>query len=278
MAIGKRLAASDPQNPAVATASNKAAAAAKTVAGPTGLFHHAAASSMAVKDHQHEIEAMIKAIEGERKRVAGEWESISQAKTKLMHKRQSLHEDKKLIDEALRKLASIDRSLEKRLSKVDQLVEDSNRIRGECRLMTEDCHAIESGRGKAISEAKVEAVQRLEAVEREAQRLETIREAANKERRRLLHTRTASLCTRCQKPLLDDTKIELSNLGLRTAGDGETLSSGMGSLHQYQFASLRKDAQRDQEYLAREAHYLQSIATIVPLLILEIQIFATEKK
>ena len=35
----------------------------------------------------------------------------------------------------------------------------------------------------------------------------------------------------------------------------------MGSLHQYQFASLRKDAQRDQEYLAREAHYLQSIAT-----------------
>ena len=46
-----------------------------------------------------------------------------------MHKRQSLHEDKKLIDEALRKLASIDRSLEKRLSKVDQLVEDSNRIR-----------------------------------------------------------------------------------------------------------------------------------------------------
>ena len=46
-----------------------------------------------------------------------------------MHKRKSLHEDKKLIDEALRKLASIDRSLEKRLSKVDQLVEDSNRIR-----------------------------------------------------------------------------------------------------------------------------------------------------
>ena len=56
------------------------------------------------------------------------WPCI-QAKTKLMHKRQSLHEDKKLIDEALRKLASIDRSLEKRLSKVDQLVEDSNRIR-----------------------------------------------------------------------------------------------------------------------------------------------------
>ena len=36
-------------------------------------------------------------------------------------------------------------------------------------------------------------MQRLEAVEREAQRLETIREAANKERRRLLHTRTGKV-------------------------------------------------------------------------------------
>ena len=173
---------------------------------------------------QHEIEAMIKAIEGERKRVASEWESISQAKTKLMHKRQTLQEDKKLIDEALRKIASIDRSLEKRLNKVDQLVEDSSRIKAECHQMTEDCQAIEAGRTKAISEAKAEAVQRLEAVEREAQRLEAIREAANKERRRLLHTRSAILCTRCQKPLIDDSKIDLSNLGLRTAGDGETVS------------------------------------------------------
>ena len=204
------------------------------------------------------FDSFFKAVEGERKRLAGEWEAISQAKTKLTHKKQSLHEDKKLIDEALHKLASIDRSLEKRLNKVDQLVEDSNRIKIECRQMTKDCQAIEDGRTKAISEAKAEAVQRLEAVEREAQRLEAIREAANKDRRRLLHTRSAILCTRCQKPLIDDTKIELSNLGLRTAGDGETLSSG--SLH-HQFASLRKDAQRDQEYLAREAHYLQSIAT-----------------
>ena len=31
-------------------------------------------------------------------------------------------------------------------------------IREECRLMTEDCHAIESGRGKAISEAKVHSI------------------------------------------------------------------------------------------------------------------------
>lgn len=35
--------------------------------------------------------------------------------------------------------------------------------------------------------------------------------------------------------------------------------------HHHQFASLRKDAQKDQEYLAREAHYLQSIATAVDM-------------
>ena len=65
-------------------------------------------------------------------------------------------------------------------------------------------------------------------MEREAQRLEAIRETANKERRRLLHTRAAILCTRCQRPLIEDTNnspktLELSNLGLRTAGDGETV-------------------------------------------------------
>ena len=48
MAIGKRLAASDP------VASNKATTA-KT------SFAHTSISPMAVKDNQHEIEAMIKA-------------------------------------------------------------------------------------------------------------------------------------------------------------------------------------------------------------------------
>merc|ERR1711988_1693592 len=117
--------------------------------------------------------------------------------------------------------------------------------------MTDECKSIEAARSKAIAEAKTEAVQRLEAVECEA---------TNRERRRLLHTRAALLCTRCQKPFEVTTTAtehskELSNLGLRTAGDGETISS---SLHQ--FASLRKDAQRDQDYLTREAHYLQSLA------------------
>ena len=68
-------------------------------------------------------------------------------------------------------------------------------------------------------------------MEREAQRLEAIREATNRERRRLLHTRAAILCTRCQRPFDVATASEahhhskeLSNLGLRTAGDGETVS------------------------------------------------------
>ena len=72
-------------------------------------------------------------------------------------------------------------------------------------------------------------MQRLEAVEREAQRLEALRETVNKERRKLLHTKSAILCTRCTKPMINmedhhgSTSKEWSNLGLRTAGDGETV-------------------------------------------------------
>ena len=44
-----------------------------------------------------------------------------------------------------------------------------------------------------------------------------------KERKRLLNTRNSILCTSCQQPLADRfdmNKEGLSNLGLRTAGDG----------------------------------------------------------
>ena len=178
---------------------------------------------------QHEIEAMIKAIEAEKTRVSQQWKSISEAKTKLSNKKQNLREDKKLIEDALRKMAAIDGSIDKKLSKVEGLVAASGGIRKECQAMTDECKSIEAARSKAIAEAKTEAVQRLEAVEREAQRLESIREATNRERRRLLHTRAAILCTRCQRPFevtavaTTEHSKELSNLGLRTAGDGETV-------------------------------------------------------
>ena len=89
---------------------------------------------------------MIKAVEAERHRVSKEWEAIKEAKNKLTAKRDVLRGDKKLLDEALRKLASIDRGLEKRLSKVDSLVDDSSKVRKECRQIMEDCKAIESAR------------------------------------------------------------------------------------------------------------------------------------
>ena len=66
---------------------------------------------------QHEIEAMIKAIEVEKGRVSQQWKSITEAKTKLTNKKQRLREDKKLIEDALRKMASIDNSLDKKVSK-----------------------------------------------------------------------------------------------------------------------------------------------------------------
>ena len=130
-------------------------------------------------------------------------------------------------------LLFVDNAIEKKLGKVEDLLEASGGIRKECQAMTDECKSIEAGREKAIAEAKTEAVQRLEAVEREAQRLEAIREAANRERRRLLHTRAAILCSRCQRPFeagnaanaVEHHSKELSNLGLRTAGDGETVSS-----------------------------------------------------
>ena len=102
----------------------------------------------------HELEAMIKAVETEKKRMLEEWETIGEAKNKLSTKRQRLREDKKLIDEALRKLASIDNNIDRRLSKADNLVEDSSRIRNDCRKMMDDCKAIESSRSNAIAEAK----------------------------------------------------------------------------------------------------------------------------
>ena len=170
---------------------------------------------------------MIKAIEAEKTRVSQQWKSIAEAKTKLSNKKQNLREDKKLIEDALRKMAAIDGSIDKKLSKVEGLVAASGGIRKECQAMTDECKSIEAARAKAIAEAKTEAVQRLEAVEREAQRLEAIRETTNRERRRLLHTRAAILCTRCQRPFEVATTVEhskeLSNLGLRTAGDGETV-------------------------------------------------------
>ena len=168
---------------------------------------------------------MIKAVESEKSKMKDEWKLIKETKEKLKEKRGLLREDKKLLDVAMKKLATIDHHLESRLDKVSNLAEDSSRVKKECQQMMNEVKAIEASRAKAISEAKSEAVQRLEAVEREAQRLEALREAVNKERRKLLHTQSAILCSRCTKPIIiEDHSKELSNLGLRTAGDGETVS------------------------------------------------------
>ena len=176
-----------------------------------------------------EIEAMIKAVESEKCKMKDEWKLIKEAKEKLKEKRGVLREDKKLLDVAMKKLANIDHHLESRLDKISNLADDSGRVKKECQQMMNEVKAIEASRAKAISEAKSEAVQRLEAVEREAQRLEALREAVNKERRKLLHTQSAILCSRCTKPIIiEDHSKELSNLGLRTAGDGETVNTSIG--------------------------------------------------
>ena len=91
------------------------------------------------------------------------------------------------------------------------------------------------------------------------------------ERKRLLNTRNALQCSKCQDPLAtasDMKRYGLTNLGLRTAGDGEI--NGIRPSNQMfnmppseisvPFSSLKEQAQKDHKFLDEESQYLQSLA------------------
>ena len=91
------------------------------------------------------------------------------------------------------------------------------------------------------------------------------------ERKRLLNTRNALQCSKCQDPLAtasDMKRYGLTNLGLRTAGDGEI--NGIRPSNQIfnmppseisvPFSSLKEQAQKDHKFLDEESQYLQSLA------------------
>ncbi len=167
---------------------------------------------------------MTAVVEEERSKVREQWEKISKAKIKLQEKHANLREDQKTIEAAIKKMASVEKEVSRRIDELSEVAQLCGQTKQECTEKLRACKAIESERERMISEAKGEAVKRLEAVEREVQRLESIRVAASKERRRLLHSRQTVTCTRCQNPLSDAFESrELSNLGLRTAGDGATV-------------------------------------------------------
>ena len=61
------------------------------------------------------------------------------------------------------------------------------------------------------------------ATETETENIEKQKLDLEKERKRLMNTRNSILCTSCQQPLADRFEMNregLTNLGLRTAGDG----------------------------------------------------------
>ena len=91
----------------------------------------------------------------------------------------------------------------------------------------------------------------------------------HQERKRLLNTRNSLLCNKCQDPLADSNEMKrygLTNLGLRTAGDGEingTKPSRMMNVPPSEisvnFNSLKDQAYLDHRFLDEESQYLQSV-------------------
>ena len=85
-----------------------------------------------------------------------------------------------------------------------------------------------------------------------------------------MNTRNALQCSKCQDPLAtanDMKRYGLTNLGLRTAGDGEI--NGIRPSNQIfnmtpseisvPFSSLKEQAQKDHKFLDEESQYLQSL-------------------
>ena len=86
-----------------------------------------------------------------------------------------------------------------------------------------------------------------------------------------MNTRNALECSKCQQPLANSSEMKrygLTNLGLRTAGDGEINgmrpSNQMFNMPQSEisvnFSSLKDQAQKDRRFLDEESQYLQSLA------------------
>ena len=88
-----------------------------------------------------------------------------------------------------------------------------------CRSQLNDCLALEASRHEILMDSE----KRLSAVTEVEKNIDKKKIDLAKERKRLLNTRNSILCTSCQQPLADRFEMQkhgLTNLGLRTAGDG----------------------------------------------------------
>ena len=87
----------------------------------------------------------------------------------------------------------------------------------ECKYHLSKCQDSEANKLEVIAEAE----RQYQSIVQEAKKLELAKHETAKERRKLLNTRSAILCSRCQKPLVDLFDVKREGLGSRTSGDGE---------------------------------------------------------
>ena len=97
---------------------------------------------------------------------------------------------------------------------------DSLCFREESRHHLEECRRLALARDDVMAEVD----DRLLVVQNAVKHLDVKRDELSRERKRLLNTRHSVLCVRCQNPLADSSEMAragMTNLGLRTAGDGQ---------------------------------------------------------
>merc|ERR1712241_995625 len=101
----------------------------------------------------------------------------------------------------------------------ESLTKASLKQEEETRSHLNDCLALETSRHEILMDSE----KRLSSVIEVEKSIDKKKIDLTKERRRLLNTRNSILCTSCQQPLADRFEMKkygLTNLGLRTAGDG----------------------------------------------------------
>ena len=102
--------------------------------------------------------------------------------------------------------------------------QDSLCFREDARLHLEECQRLTEVRESIMADVD----RRLYDVQASVKALDSKRDALVRERKRLLNTRNSVLCARCQNPLADSSELiraGMTNLGLRTAGDGQVVDS-----------------------------------------------------
>ena len=96
----------------------------------------------------------------------------------------------------------------------------TSKLQNECRIHLNDCLALEASRQEVL----INVEKKLQGITQIEENINKSKLDLMKERKRLMNTRNSILCTACQQPLADRYEMKkhvLTNLGLRTAGDGE---------------------------------------------------------